>query len=55
MGRYSYEDRHPYVSVAHRRAQAAHRITKMKRAGRKVSPVEIARRTIAATFWFASV
>ena len=51
MGRYSYEDRHPYVSVAHRRAQAAHRITKMKRAGRKVSPVEIARRTIAATFW----
>ena len=51
MGRYSYEDRYPYVSVAHRRAQAAHRITKMKRAGREVSPVEIARRTIAATFW----
>ncbi len=51
MGRYSYADRYPYVSVARRRAQAAHRITKMKRAGRKVSPVEIARRTIAATFW----
>ena len=51
MGRYSYEDRYPYVSVARRRAQAAHRITKMKRAGREVSPVEIARRTIAATFW----
>ena len=54
MGRYSYEDRYPYVSVARRRAQAAHRITKMKRAGRKVSPVEIARRTIAATFWGAA-
>ena len=51
MGRYSYEDRYPYVSVARRRAQAAHRITKLKRAGREVSPVEIARRTIAATFW----
>ena len=51
MGRYSYEDRYPYVSVARRRAQAAHRITKMKRAGREVSPVEIAHRTIAATFW----
>ena len=51
MGRYSYEDRYPYVSVARRRAQAAHRIAKMKRAGREVSPVEIARRTIAATFW----
>jgi len=52
MGRYySYYGWRPYVSVAQRRRRAAKKVAKMKKAGREVSPVEIAGRKIAATFW----
>jgi uncharacterized Zn finger protein len=37
--------------VAERRRNAAKKIAKMKKAGRKVSPVEIAGRNITTTFW----
>ena len=51
MGRY-YEDNWPrYVTVAERRRRAAQKVAKMKKAGRDVSPVEIAGRKIATTFW----
>ena len=51
MGWYSDDDWRPYVSVAERRRKAAKTIAKMKKAGRQVSPVEIAGRKIALTFW----
>ena len=55
MGRYSDDDWdddwRPYVSVAERRRKAAKRLATMKKAGRLVSPVEIAGRKIALTFW----
>ena len=51
MGWYSYDNWRPYVSVAKRRRQAAKKIAKMKKAGREISPVEIAGRKIATTFW----
>jgi uncharacterized Zn finger protein len=51
MGRYSYHEWRPYVSVAERRRRAAKKIAKMQKAGREVSPVEIAGRKITATFW----
>ena len=51
MGWYSYREWRPYVSAAERRRQAAKKMAKMKKAGREVSPVEIAGRKIAATFW----
>ncbi len=51
MGWYSYDNWRPYVSVSRRRRQAAQKITRMKKAGREVLPVEIAGRKIAATFW----
>lgn len=51
MGRYSYYGWRPYVSVAERRRRAAKKVAKMKKAGREVSPVEIAGRKIATTFW----
>ncbi len=41
----------PYVPVAQRRAQALGKIQKLRKAGRTVSPVEIASRKIATTFW----
>ena len=41
----------PYVSVAERRIRALQEIAAMKKAGREVSPVEIAGRKIATTFW----
>ena len=41
----------PYVTVAERRLQAARLVAKMKKAGRKVAPVEIEGRKIARTFW----
>ena len=51
MGRY-YDDGWPrYVTVAERRRRAAQKVAQMKKAGRDVSPVEIAGRKIAATFW----
>ena len=41
----------PYVSVAERRIRALQEIAAMKKAGHEVSPVEIAGRRIAKTFW----
>ncbi|MFH2009173.1 MAG: hypothetical protein ABI333_21470 [bacterium] len=41
----------PYVPVAERRRRAAKKVAKMKKSGRDISPVEIAGRKIAATFW----
>ena len=41
----------PYVSAAQRRQRAAREIVKLKKTGRVVSPVEIAGRKIARTFW----
>lgn len=51
MGRYSYNDWPPYVPVAERRRRAAKKVAKMKKSGRDISPVEIAGRNIATTFW----
>jgi len=48
---YSYDHWPPRVTVAQRRRRAAQKIAKMKKAGREISPVEIAGRKIAATFW----
>jgi uncharacterized Zn finger protein len=40
-----------YIPVAERRRLAAKKIAKLKRAGRMISPVEIAGRKITTTFW----
>ena len=41
----------PYVSVAKRRANALREVKKLAKKGRKISPVDIAGRTITSTFW----
>jgi uncharacterized Zn finger protein len=41
----------PYVSVAARRQQAAQKMSKLKKQGLDIQPVEIAGRKIARTFW----
>lgn len=41
----------PYVPVAERRRRAATKVTALKKKGRVISPVEIAGREIADTFW----
>ncbi|HTW95906.1 MAG TPA: hypothetical protein VMD30_13980 [Tepidisphaeraceae bacterium] len=41
----------PYVPVAQRRANALREVKKLAKKGQKTSPVEIAGRTIASTFW----
>jgi uncharacterized Zn finger protein len=41
----------PYVRVAARRQQAAHRLSKLRKKGSEVSPVQIEGRKIAVTFW----
>ena len=41
----------PYVSVAARRAQAARKLAALRKAGKTVSPVQVAGRKIATTFW----
>ncbi len=51
MGWYSYDNWRPYVSVAERRRRAAKKIANMKKGGHEVSPIEVAGRKIAATFW----
>jgi len=51
MSRYSHDSWRPYVSVAKRRRRAAKKISKMKKAGRDVSPVEITGHKMATTFW----
>jgi len=51
MGSYFYNDWPPHVSAAQRRYQAAQQVAKLKKAGRELSPVDIAGRKISATFW----
>ena len=46
-----YYDYKPYVSVAQRRQKAQHEMEKRRKRGLPVSPVAIAGRTIARTFW----
>src|SRR5438046_5035061 len=41
----------PYVSVAKRRANALREVKKLAKKGHKTSPVEIAGRAIAKSFW----
>jgi uncharacterized Zn finger protein len=41
----------PYVSVGQRRANALREVKKLAKKGHKTSPVEIAGRIIASTFW----
>src|SRR5437870_7837335 len=41
----------PYISVKERRRQALSKMEKLKKKGQPISPVTIAGRTIAATFW----
>lgn len=49
MGRYS--DWPEYVTVAERRRKAAQKVSKLKKSGKKISPVEIDGRLIARTLW----
>lgn len=49
MGDYGYG--RPYVPVEKRRRRAASKIAKLKKSGHVLSPVEIAGRKIAKTFW----
>jgi uncharacterized Zn finger protein len=46
-----WDDYAPYVSVAQRRAGALREVQKLARKGRQVSPVQVAGRIIASTFW----
>src|SRR5208283_5737373 len=46
-----YYDYKPYVSVAERRQKAQREMEKRRKRGLPVSPVAIAGRTIAQTFW----
>jgi len=48
---YDYYGFMPYVSVGARRAQAARELAKLRKMGRKISPIVIQGRTIARTFW----
>ncbi len=47
----SHDSWRPYVSVGERRRRAAKLIARMKKAGQEVTPVVIAGRKIATTFW----
>ena len=47
----SYYEWQPYVPVAERRRNAAKKLAKLKKNGQVVSPVTIAGRTIAKSFW----
>ena len=46
-----YDGWAPYVSVAERRQQAARKVATLTKKGKTISPVQIAGRTIARTFW----
>ncbi len=50
MSWYEYGYR-PYVSVAKRRANAAHEMAKLAKKGHAINPVRIEGRKIASTFW----
>ena len=41
----------PYVSVAERRRQAAREMARLRKAGKKIQPIELDSRTIARSFW----
>ncbi len=47
----SYGEFAPYVSVAERRRRAASKLARLRKEGHEPSPVAIAGRTIATTFW----
>src|ERR1051325_9702959 len=47
----SYYEWPPYVSVAERRLKATKQLAKLKRRNQSVSPVAIAGREIARSFW----
>ncbi len=47
----SYHGFRPYVPVAKRRAIAARELEKLRKKGRKISPVVLEGRPIARTFW----
>jgi uncharacterized Zn finger protein len=47
----SYDDWAPYVPVAERRRQAERAVAKLRKTGRPVTPVAIAGRHSATTFW----
>jgi uncharacterized Zn finger protein len=47
----AYYGFNPYVSVGARRAQAARELARLRKNGRKMSPVAIEGRKIAKTFW----
>lgn len=51
MGSFDYGGWAPYTSVAERRRQAERMLSELKRKGRLCSPVRIAARAIATTFW----
>jgi uncharacterized Zn finger protein len=51
MDYYDYFGFRPYVSVAARRARVARELAKLRKKGRKISPVVIEGRKIATTFW----
>jgi hypothetical protein len=48
MGWYGFK---PYVPVAQRRVQAAREVARRTKRGQAVSPVTIAGKAIASTFW----
>jgi uncharacterized Zn finger protein len=48
---YFHDDWPQPISAAERRRRAARRLTKLQKAGRVISPVEISGRKISATFW----
>jgi len=47
----SYFGWQPYVPVAERRRQAAHKLAKLRKQGQSIAPVTIEGRTIARSFW----
>jgi uncharacterized Zn finger protein len=51
MGYEDYYGFGDYVSVGERRAKAARELAKLQKKGRKISPIAIEGRKIAATFW----
>jgi uncharacterized Zn finger protein len=46
-----WDEFRPYVPVSQRRAQAAREVEKLKKKGRTITPIAIAGRKIAFTFW----
>lgn len=51
MGRYSYSFYPPYIPVAERKKAASRLVTKLKKKGQNLDPIQIEGRVIAKTFW----